>query len=276
VFHKRYTQFPDADRENLLPIDPTMPISGLFQLFTVNLTGKSGRSFTKGGLISSVFLTVKAALGALPAAEEGFVVYEWMLALNNDQPEEAQRSVRWNRVLLAFHSVVFAICVFMLGDVPLFFLISFGTFIAQWLRAFMGMTQHIGLRSDVPDFRKNTRTITLPFAAEFLYWRMNWHIEHHMFAAVPCYNLASLHNVVKGDMPATRTLFGAWREMCEVWAQQEVDPGYAFDTPVPSAVRDGEWIIPDGGADRGEQVPSARAVNEGVASIGDLAPEGLR
>ena len=28
---------------------------------------------------------------------------------------------------------------------------------------------------------------------DFLYWRMGWHIEHHMFAGIPCYNLAKLH-----------------------------------------------------------------------------------
>jgi hypothetical protein len=26
---------------------------------------------------------------------------------------------------------------------------------------------------------------------------MNWHIEHHMFAAVPCYNLKALHSEVR-------------------------------------------------------------------------------
>ena len=24
-------------------------------------------------------------------------------------------------------------------------------------------------------------------------WHMNWHLEHHMFAGVPCYNLKALH-----------------------------------------------------------------------------------
>ncbi|MGY8902743.1 MAG: fatty acid desaturase, partial [Flavobacteriales bacterium] len=31
----------------------------------------------------------------------------------------------------------------------------------------------------------------------FLYWHMNWHTEHHLYAGVPCYNLKKLHQAVK-------------------------------------------------------------------------------
>ena len=70
---------------------------------------------------------------------------------------------------------------------------------------------HCGLRSDVADFRKCARSITLDPISEFLYWRMNWHLEHHMFAGVPCYNLKKLHKAVADDMPKVRTFFGAWK-----------------------------------------------------------------
>ena len=75
---------------------------------------------------------------------------------------------------------------------------------------------HCGLRSDVADFRKCVRSITLDPISEFLYWRMNWHLEHHMFAGVPCYNLKKLHKAVADDMPKVRTFFGAWKEMLEI------------------------------------------------------------
>ena len=62
---------------------------------------------------------------------------------------------------------------------------------------------------EVPDFRLSTRTfyindpkrsalnpLSWPFRlVRFWYWHMNFHIEHHMYAAVPCYNLEKLHNV---------------------------------------------------------------------------------
>lgn len=38
-------------------------------------------------------------------------------------------------------------------------------------------------------FRLCVRSITLNPISEFLYLHMNWHTEHHMFAAVRCYHL---------------------------------------------------------------------------------------
>tara|TARA_B100000586_G_scaffold261936_1_gene229662 strand:- start:993 stop:1265 length:273 start_codon:yes stop_codon:yes gene_type:complete len=88
---------------------------------------------------------------------------------------------------------------------------------------------------------------------------MNWHLEHHMYAGVPCYNLKKLHKVLAKDMPKPRSLVGAWREMQEVWEQQKLDPNYEFDTPVPTA-----------------GVKEVRQERELDVSIGDLAPSALR
>ena len=101
----------------------------------------------------------------------------------------------------------------------------------------MGLTQHCGLMDNINDFRKNTRTIYLNPIRSFLYWHMNWHIEHHMFAGVPCYNLKKLHMAVKEDMPAPRTLLGAWKEMREVWCKQQDDANYQFNTTVPNSLK---------------------------------------
>ena len=117
---------------------------------------------------------------------------------------------------------------------------------------------HCGLRDDVPDFRKCVRSVTLDPVSEFLYWRMNWHLEHHMFAGIPCYNLKKLHKLVAHDMPKVRTLKEAWLEMIETKRRQKVDPSYQFDTPVPSNKLDKNI--------------KARAL---VDSIGDLAPDSL-
>ena len=117
---------------------------------------------------------------------------------------------------------------------------------------------HCGLRDNVPDFRKCVRSITLDPISTFLYWRMNWHTEHHMYAGVPCYNLKKLYRVIAADMPQPRTLIGAWREMRDIWRRQQQDPGYQFDTPVPQR--------------RG----AAKAEDDELStSIGELAPESL-
>jgi len=86
-------------------------------------------------------------------------------------------------------------------------------------------------------FRKSTRTTILNLLFEFLYWHMNWHIEHHMFAGVPCYNLKKLHKIVDHDMPNPMTLLGVWLEMRKTWLKQLENPKYEFDTPTPSGTK---------------------------------------
>jgi fatty acid desaturase len=94
---------------------------------------------------------------------------------------------------------------------------------------------------------------------EFLYWHMNWHIEHHMYAAVPCYNLRKLNKLVADDMPEPRTLVGAWKEMRKIWRKQEQVKGYQFETKVPNL-----------------QKKHNSFEDLLASSIGDLAPNSLR
>lgn len=65
---------------------------------------------------------------------------------------------------------------------------------------------------------------------------------------------------IAADMPAPRTLAGAWREMRATWQRQRINPGYQFDTPLP--VNAG-----DAAADTRDTLAS---------SIGDLAPKELQ
>jgi fatty acid desaturase len=38
--------------------------------------------------------------------------------------------------------------------------------------------------------------------SRFLYWNMNYHVEHHMFPMVPYHALPKLHETIKHDLPA--------------------------------------------------------------------------
>ncbi len=257
TYHHRYTLHPEGDRENLLPLEPSLASTFMLQLFTVNLLTQRGRTFGKGGLISTVFVTVLGAVGLV--GSEDIPINEWLKALHTDQPAQHRKSILWSRILLLFHGSVLVVAVVTgLWVLPLIFSVS--VFIANWLSYFVGLTQHCGLREDTPDFRKNTRSIKLNPLFSFLYWRMNWHIEHHMYAGVPCYNLSKLYREIAHDMPEPRTLRGAWQEMRETWKRQKTNPDYQFNTPLP---------------------PTAKAERQGAAdklerSIGELAPEGLQ
>lgn len=254
TYHHRYTLHPDGDREVLLPIEPSLASSFMLQMFTINLLTPPGRSIHRGGLISTLIMTALGAAGRLPPDKE------WLRALHLDQPEQRHNSVLWSRALLLFHGSVLAIAVIRgFWVLPLIFSVS--VFIGNWLGYFVGLPQHCGLRDHTSDFRKNTRSMKLNPLFDFLYWRMGWHIEHHMFAGVPCYNLARIHREVAHDMPEPRTLVGAWKEMRETWRRQKIDPDYQFDTPLPSTATHTREDAPD---DRLE------------GSIGELAPAGLQ
>ena len=248
-YHHRFTLFLEGDREEVLPVKPSLRILYLLQLFTFNVTG----GYQSRGLVPTLKNFVELASNRLTNPFNS-----WGEELYAGHPEEAAKAVRWARQVLAFHGAVIVVSV-AIGEPIVAVIVSGSVFIANWLRYFVGVPMHCGLRSGVPDFRKCVRTITLDPVSEFLYWHMNWHLEHHMYAAVPCYNLAELHRTVADDMPAPRTLVGAWREMRETWRRQQSSPGYEYDTPVPA---------PAPAEDRGGADPLA-------ASMGGLAPRAL-
>lgn len=263
TYHHRYTMYPEGDRENLLPLNPK--IGGpwfLIQIFTLNLTGRPGRTFGKGGLISTLLITYLSAIGSVGYAKTP--AGEWVNALHSDQPAEARKSMWFSRAQLLFHAIVVVYGISS-GYWILPIIISAAPLIGNWLSYLVGLTQHCGLRDMVPDFRKSTRSMRLDPITTFLYWRMNWHAEHHMYAGVPCYNLRKLADEIADDMPAPRTLFGAWREMRMVWKRQQTDPDYQFDTPMPSEIGSST-----------DALDKDRHTDNLETSIGELAPRGLR
>ena len=255
TYHHRYTLHPEGDREVLLPVHPNVGATFLFQMFTFNLITQPGRTFGKGGMLSAVWLTLLSSLGKIGSTE--VPANEWLEAVHSDQSEQKLASIRWSRILLTFH--IFVLTFAMLTELWILpFIITTPSYTANWLSYFLGLTQHCGLRQNTTDFRKNTRSIRLPKFFEFLYWHMNWHTEHHMYAGVPCYNLPHLAEEIKNDMPEPKNLVGAWKEMLLTWQIQKSNPKYAYDTPVPYTSK------------------NTKNMPLSVKSIGDLAPKGLR
>jgi len=244
TYHHQYTLHPEADREVVLPRDPALRALFVVSLFTFNIRAlgeRIGRNF-----LALAFLK--------HFREKG----EWGAALYPESEVAARRqAVTWGRIVVLFHAVLIATSiVFSLWPLPL--LITFGSFVGNWWRYFIGFTMHTGLRDNVPDFRKCCRTIALDPFSRFIYWHMNFHSEHHMYAAVPCYNLRRLCGEIAWDMPKPRTLMEAWKEMRETARKQKDDPSYQFDTPVP------------------RHSGLNRQYDNLESSLGDLAPPGLK
>jgi fatty acid desaturase len=257
TYHHRYTLHPAGDREVLLPLHPSVGKGFLLQMFTLNLFTERGRTFGKGGLFRAVLSTLKNAVGKIDHPD--LPSHQWLKALHEDQPAEFRKSIWFSRWTLLFHGSLLIFSVLSgVWVLPLIF--TTASFTANWWAYFIGLTQHCGLRDNITDFRKCVRSIRLDRFSEFLYWRMNWHTEHHMYAGVPCYHLRALSQELALDMPEPKSLYGAWSEMRHTWKRQQTEPDYQFDTPVPSPSQ-----------------PKPIENQETLAnSIGDLAPSGLK
>ena len=158
--------------------------------------------------------------------------YRHVLPETNTELRKKHRN--WARVLLFGHG--FLALVFVLtGNAFLIVTITFGTFYCGWLGFLCGVPQHYGLNSDEPDFRLNTRTFTCSWLPAFYYWNMQYHLEHHMYPAVPFYNLPKLRRAIEHDLPpATHGLRATWSEMIQLKSKFLADPTYKYVPNIPS------------------------------------------
>ncbi len=138
----------------------------------------------------------------------------------------------WSRIWLAGHLMIIVAGVATgWWIVPV--VISFGDKFGGFFGGLTHSPQHVGLLNNVNDFRLSCRTYTSNKLVEFLYWNMNYHIEHHMYAAVPCYNLPKLHKAIQTYLPPAHTLTSAWAEMLNIAFRNRQDGSYYYRPPLP-------------------------------------------
>lgn len=113
--------------------------------------------------------------------------------------------------------------------------VGISSFYGGWLMPVYGNTQHAGLAENVLDHRLNCRTIYMNPINRYLYWNMNYHIEHHMFPLVPYHALPKLHALIKADMPTPYNgLLDAYREVIPTILRQSKDPTYYGQRQLPT------------------------------------------
>lgn len=162
---------------------------------------------------------------------------EWELTLYPETaPEKRRDAILLSRLILTGHGLVLLVSA-LTGQWMLFVLISIAPFLGNLLHMLCNSTQHVGLQDNVNDFRRCSRTFLLNPFVRFLYWQMNYHIEHHMYAAVPCYHLKKLHEAIREDLPPTPVgLIAVWKEIVAILRHQEQDPGYQHVVPLPPPI----------------------------------------
>ncbi len=233
--HHLYTLHPPKDREVQLPI--RMRLWNYLRVAVVDPLGLYHRTRA----------FIRTALGRYNGDWQEEIIEE-------DGPKTRRALIRFSRLFLLGQAAIIAVAI-ATQTWQLIVLVTLAPHYGRWLEFLCNETQHIGLVDNVPDFRLCCRTFTVNPVIRFLYWHMNYHTEHHMYAAVPCYRLHRLHRMVRHELPAwPRGLIATWREIISILRRQQEDSGYRFIPAVPNPVVD----HPAGGSTATSTSPTTR------------------
>jgi fatty acid desaturase len=155
-----------------------------------------------------------------------------------EQPKVFRTARIWAVIILGVIALSFVLHSWM----PLV-LVGLPSFYGAWLYLVFGLTQHAGLAEDVLDHRLNCRTVYMNPIFRFIYWNMNYHVEHHMFPMVPYHALPRLHAAIKGDTPPPyHGLLETYREIIPAVLRQRHDPEYHVVRVLPANARSAEEL----------------------------------
>ncbi|MBF9061433.1 fatty acid desaturase [Rhodobacterales bacterium HKCCSP123] len=187
--------------------------------------------------------TALAFIG-LPDVFRHFAVL-WRNALGRFGPDERDyipeaerpRAIFWARIFVAIHLAAVLAALLSWSLIPLM-LVGGPRIYGTWHMVLTGLLQHGGLAEDVLDHRLNSRTVLMNPVSRWIYWNMNYHVEHHMFPMVPYHALPRLHALIRHDLPpANRSMAEAYGEMIRALVRQRREKGYYLRRTLPPTAR---------------------------------------
>ena len=128
-------------------------------------------------------------------------------------------------IIILFSFIFNSILPVLLFLLPKFFI---------FMNVVWGLTQHMGLKESTKDHRESTRSVRLNPIFSFIYWKMEYHIEHHMFPMVPSHNLPKLHEEIKYQLPKPQSLFEAYKEIIPAVIKKSKNPNYYIPVKIPN------------------------------------------
>jgi len=151
-------------------------------------------------------------------------------------PETSHASViRTARVWVLIYAATIALAIAMGSILPLM-LIGLPRLYGCWHMVMCGWLQHGGLADNVTDHRLNSRTVLMNPVSRFIYWNMNYHVEHHMFPLVPYYRLPELHRAIAFDLPKPcPSIAAGFAEMLPALFRQRTDPDFHIRRALPAS-----------------------------------------
>ena len=180
--------------------------------------------------IPDAFTSLRAlwrnALGELAPDEKNFI-----------PASEQPKAISAARVHIAIYAATLLTALAMRSFLPLM-LIGLPRMYGCWHLVMTGLLQHGGLADNVLDHRLNSRTVYMNPLSRFIYWNMNYHVEHHMFPMVPYHALPRLHALIKNDLPPPNaSILDGYREMIPAVLKQLRDPEYYLRRQLPPTAR---------------------------------------
>jgi fatty acid desaturase len=178
------------------------------------------------GAIRSLQTLARNAMGNLSPDERNFI------------PEsEVGNAVFAARVHMAIYAATIAVALATSSWLPLL-LIGLPRIYGSWHMVMCGHLQHAGLAENVLDYRLNSRTVYMNPISRYIYWNMNYHIEHHMFPMVPYHALPRLHALIKDDLPPPNTsILDGYREVFASLRRQKANPDYYYRKELPPTAK---------------------------------------
>jgi fatty acid desaturase len=182
--------------------------------------------FDVWGAVASMRILVRNASGRLSPDEKSFIPEsEWPTAIFAA------------RVHMAIYVLTIGVAVAMRSWLPLM-LIGLPRIYGCWHMVMCGLLQHGGLAENVIDHRLNSRTVYMNPISRWIYWNMNYHVEHHMFPMVPYYSLQRLHALIKDDLPAPNpSILDGYAELIRAVLRQRREPDYYVRRELPPTAR---------------------------------------
>lgn len=141
------------------------------------------------------------------------------------------------RVWVAIYAATIGLAVWTGSVLPLM-VIGLPRLYGAWHHVMTGLLQHGGLADNVTDHRLNSRTVLMNPVSRFIYWNMNYHVEHHMFPMVPYHALPRLHALIRHDLPAPApSILAGFREMAPALRRQLANEDYFLKRDLPPTAR---------------------------------------
>jgi fatty acid desaturase len=176
---------------------------------------------------AALWHAVNYAFGRLGEEEKSFV------------PESEWPKVSWAaRAWMAIYAVTIGLAVYLHSFLPPMLVGILPTMYGGWFSNMVGLTQHAGLAENVLDHRLNSRTVYMNPVFRYLYWNMNYHVEHHMFPMVPYHALPKLHARMKADTPKPyASTWEAYREIIPALWRQRREPEWFVRRQLPASAK---------------------------------------